>query len=87
MYEFYILTQKYIDTKRYCHSKFELNIIYTLEKYFDYCKQDNIEAICYFVVECVDLEISNTYDNDKNAFEYECEGKCINMPKMLIDNF
>ena len=87
MYEFCILTQKYRHIKRYCHSKLKLNGIYTLGKYFDYCKQGNVEAIYYCVVEGVDPEISNTYDNGKNAFAYACEGNYINMLKMLIDDF
>ena len=54
------------------------------DKYFVYCKQGNVKATYYYVVEGVDPECSNTYDNGKNAFAYACEENYINM---LIDDF
>ena len=65
----------------------KLNSIYTLDKYFDYCKQGNVEAICYFVLEGVDSEILDIYHNGKNVFVYAWEGKYTNILKMIIDNF
>ena len=65
----------------------KLKSIYTLDKYFDYCKQGNVDAICYLVPEGVDPEISSTYHNVKNVFAYACQGKYTNMLKMIIDNF
>ena len=39
------------------------------------------------MVEGIDPEITNPYDNVKNAYAYSWEGNYINMLKMLIDDF
>ena len=45
-----------------------MSSIYTVDKYFDYCKIGNIEAIYFCIIEGVDPEKKNKMQNETNAF-------------------
>ena len=54
LYEYCILLQKHKYIRQYCHHV--LKTIYTTAKYFDYCKEGNIEAVYFCIIEGVDAE-------------------------------
>ena len=44
-----------------------------MNKYFEYCKKGNIEAVYFCIMEGVDPDQVNLNDKNRNAFFYACE--------------
>ena len=84
MYEYSILKQKYKYIKKYCHSILKSNSIYLTQNYFEYCKQGNIEAVYYCILEGIDPEMFDKQNKGRNAFFYACEMNFKYMLQMLM---
>ena len=85
LYEYCILLKKYKYIKHYCHHI--LKSTYSIDKYFEYCKMGNIEAVYFCILEGIDPEKRNEKDRGINALTYACQKNNIKMLQMLIDNF
>ena len=56
-----------------------MSSIYTIEKYFDYCKIGDIEGVYFCIMEGIDPEKENKEDDEKNACIYACEKNYVDM--------
>ena len=59
LYEYCIIRQKHSYIKYYCQSKLKESNKYSIDKYFEYCKQGNVEAVYYCVEEGVNPKMQN----------------------------
>ena len=48
-YEYCIILQKYTYIRKYCEYFITKNSLYSPEKYIEYCKQGNLEAVYYCI--------------------------------------
>ena len=77
LYEYCILLAKYRYIKDYCHQN--LKSTYTIDKYFEYCKVGNIEAVYFCILVGVDPEKRNKNDYGNSALIYACYNSYIEM--------
>lgn len=87
MYEYCIILKKYKHIKKYCQYKLESSAIYTIDKYFEYCIEGNLEAVYFCILEGVNAEKEDVQNGNRNVLIHSCENKRVELLRMLIDNF
>ena len=87
LYEYCIILQKYTYIRKYCEYFITKKTLYSAEKYLEYCKQGNLEAVYYCIfVGQVNIDKKDE-EKGRDAFYIACEKNDAEMLCMLIDIF